>query len=146
MESPADFVVNSGRLVAIFGQWPSFHDAEVIEFNLWRGDMKSDPWPLPTLTAKIHLWDMTPEVDARGFFVLRHHTHATLRFHDIRDLRMDDFNHQNAIYGMSIVRETQTEGSLPRLKITFSGAHGMSADFTCVSAEVINAEPAPLAV
>jgi hypothetical protein len=51
------------------------------------------------------LWELTAEVDATGHFILRHHILTTLRFHDVDSLRMDGFNHQNTIFGLSIARE-----------------------------------------
>ncbi len=98
------FIEGSERLTSIFGYWPSFHDAEVIEFNLWRGDVEPDAgrYIFPVLTTKIHLWELTSEVDDRGILVMRHHTLTTLRFHDVDKLHMDGFNHQNAIFGLSI--------------------------------------------
>ena len=32
----------SEKLTRIFGYWPSFHDAEVIELNFWRGDVNPE--------------------------------------------------------------------------------------------------------
>ncbi len=80
----------SERLTSIFGCWPSFHDAEVIEFNLWRGDVDADAqrYVFPTLTTKIHLWELTSDLDVRGYYILRHQTLVTLRFHDISELQM----------------------------------------------------------
>ncbi len=145
MEDPAGLVENSERLVGLFEGWPSFHDAEVIEFNLWRGDIapEADRWVFPVLTTRIHLWDTTPAVNAEGRLATRRHTHATLRFHALDDFKMDGFNHQNAIYGMSIARENSPEHSFLRLRVVFEGAHGLSATFRCSRIEVTGVEPAP---
>jgi len=62
-------IQGSEKLLTIFGRWPSFHDAEVIEIKLLR---KSD-WPEgsggqgPQLVAKIHTWEMTRQVDDKGY-------------------------------------------------------------------------------
>ena len=77
-------IVGREKITNIFGYWPSFHDAEVLEFHLWRGNVDPDvkAYVFPVLTVKIHLWEITSKVDTRGYCVLRHRTLATLRFHE----------------------------------------------------------------
>ena len=142
MNEPQALVEGSERLTEIFGRWPSFHDAEVIEFNLWRGDVEPEArrYIFPVLTTKIHLWELTAEVDATGHFILRHHTLATLCFHDVDSLRMDGFNHQSTIFGLSIARE-EPEGAQPYLGVEFKPAFGISAAFRCYRIEVLDARP-----
>ena len=139
------FIEGSERLTSIFGYWPSFHDAEVIEFNLWRGDVEPDAgrYIFPVLTTKIHLWELTSEVDDRGILVMRHHTLTTLRFHDVDKLHMDGFNHQNAIFGLSITVEERGEGFPPYLCVEFDPAHGIDLAFRCFRIEVLHTEPLP---
>jgi hypothetical protein len=144
MNEPANLVEGAERLTSIFGHWPSFHDAEVIEFNLWRGNANPEkpPYTFPTVTTKIHLWELTSEIDIRGYYVLRHHTLATLRFHDISELCMDGFNHQNAIFGLSIT-SSPTDGFPQRLHVEFEPAFGITATFCCLRAEILEAQPLP---
>ena len=37
------FIDGSEKLVRIFGYWPSFHDAEVIDLHLWREVVEATP-------------------------------------------------------------------------------------------------------
>jgi hypothetical protein len=69
-------IVGSEKLTKIFGFWPSFHDAEVLELHFWRGDIQTDKgiYNFPVLTLKIHLWELTNNVDLQGFLFLQHHT------------------------------------------------------------------------
>jgi hypothetical protein len=92
------------KLTCIFGRWPSFHDAEVVALHLWRGDsMTERTHPrFPVLTTEIHLWELTNEIDARGYYVLRNHTLTTIRFHDVLNLEIKGFSNQNVIFGLSI--------------------------------------------
>ena len=50
-------IVGRDKLTSIFGYWPSFHDAEVIDLRLWRGhaDPHAKPYVFPVLTVKIHV-------------------------------------------------------------------------------------------
>src|SRR5689334_12879841 len=92
-----ELVSNAHALTQIFGYWPSFHDAEVLTMCL---DRAGDDGP--SLEARVHVFEMTDQVDDRGFYVLRKHTLVTLRFADIllRNLRW--FNHQNSLSGLGI--------------------------------------------
>ncbi len=132
-------IAGSQKLTDIYGKWPSFHDGEVIELHCWRGQMKPGDWDdsnvLPVLTAKIHIFIESPT---------SHHTLATLRFEDVDDFRMEGFNHQNAILGLSI--SVQDRGKFesgeslpPRFAVQFQPAFGMSASFRCFRIEVVDA-------
>lgn len=134
-------ILGSQKLTGIFGRWPSFHDAEVIELHFWRGDVEPEPkrYIFPVLTVKFHVWELTREVDAQGHLVLRHHTLATLRFHDVDEFRMEDFNQQNAIFELLITQHERTDGPSPFFLIEFKPAFGISASFRCLRVEVLDA-------
>src|ERR1700683_1383336 len=135
---------NGDALTRFFGgRWPSFHDAEVFEVQLDRGQVEPEKglYEFPTLTLKIHLWEMTREVDQNGYFVLRSHTLATLRFADVDNVNLVGFNHQNAIMGMEIVRRERTDGPSPYFAVEIDPVFGIAASFTCLHAAVIEAVP-----
>ena len=50
-------IEGSEKLVERFGYWPSFHDAEILEIHLWRGDVdeKRNRFVLPIVTLRVHL-------------------------------------------------------------------------------------------
>ena len=146
MNEPEKLVQGSGKLTAIFGHWPSFHDAEVMEFNLCRGDVGANAGGriFPVLTTKIHLWgEPTSELDDHGCFVSRHHTLTTLRFHDVDEIRVEGFNHQNVIFGLRILSEERDGGLPPFICVEFQPIFGISATFRCCRIEVVDAEPFP---
>lgn len=135
-------------MTGIFGYWPTFHDAEVIDFSLWRGDVnpEKDRWVLPVLTVKIHLWEMTKDPKNVGFFQFLKHTLAVLRFHDVKDMTMVGFNHQNPIFGLSFAvqqRGTLADGSplTPYIVVEFEKGPQFTTTFKCFRAEVVSAVP-----
>jgi hypothetical protein len=129
---PQEDVVNSAALMSAFGSWPSFHDAEVASIVLRRGPQK------PSLECVIHVFEMTSDVDERGNFVLRNHVLVTLRFDDIVLNRLDGFNHQNAIDGLSIRRSEHGDG---RFSVEIPPNYGCDVSLTCGSIEVAGVEP-----
>jgi hypothetical protein len=140
-------IQNSEKLTTFFGVWPSFHDAEVIELNFWRGDVKPGDWDdrnvFPVLTVKIRILEATQGAATHsGNDVL-----ATLRFHDVDDFKMEQFNHMNDIVELSIgvqERGEFTNGKkLPRyLVVRFEPGSGVKMSFRCFRIEVLDAERA----
>jgi hypothetical protein len=136
-------IEGSQKLTGIFGYWPSFHDAEIIELHLRHDDNSEQNYPpFPVLTTKIHLWELTNEIDAQGYYVLRHHTLVTLRFHDVLDLKINGFTSQNVIFGLSIAPEERAEGPWKTVfAVEFEPVAEFEAVFKCSRIEVLDAIP-----
>jgi len=143
MENIESLIRGSEKLTRIFGYWPSFHDAEIIDLHFWRGVVEPDQgrYDFPVLTLKIHVWELTNDVNSNGFLVLKHHTITTLRFFDVDDFRMEGFNHQNAILGLSVTHEQRAEGPSPYFAVHMDPAFCMGASFSCLRVEVVDALP-----
>jgi len=85
----------SDKLTNIFGYWPTFHDAEVILLHLNRSDVSS---------LALHTWEMTNEVDEKGFYVLTKHVVVEFVMKEVVALNLNGFNHQNVVFGVAIER------------------------------------------
>jgi len=133
-------IKNQEALTRIFGEWPSFHDAEIVSLLLARGGEEA-----PSLTAKIHLWQMTSAVDPKGYFVCKNHTLATLRFGRIVLEQLDGFNGQNVLFDLNIENidpnAPQNEGC--RFEVIMQTSYGCQGIFKCRSISVLSAEPHP---
>jgi hypothetical protein len=136
-------IEGSDKLTNIFGYWPSFHDAEVIALNFWRGnvDTETGSYDFPVLTVKMHLWEITNDVNGRGYLGRHKHTLTTIQFRDVDEFRMEGFNHQNAILGLDIVEEERPQGPTPVFRVTFRPAFGIGAAFICLRIGVLSAAP-----
>ena len=136
-------IQGSEKLTGIFGYWPSFHDAEVIDFHFWRGEVEPDEqrYVFPVLTVKLHVWKLTDQTDERGYLVLRHHRLTTLRLHDVDEFSMEGFNNQNAIFELFIEQRERSDGPSPFFFVEFKPAFGMRASFRCFRVEVVDAMP-----
>lgn len=88
-----EHVPGAPDLIAWFGHWPSFHDAEVLSIHLNRSGES---------TIAIHTWHRTDEVDDDGYFVLTKHVTVTFIVEGIETVELADFNHQNVISGLSL--------------------------------------------
>jgi len=84
------------ELVAWFeGYVPTFHDAEIVSLALDTGTERC--------VLRVAAFIMTPEVDAAGYFVLKAHVVVAFTLDGVTGLELDGFNHQNVIFGLSLV-------------------------------------------
>lgn len=133
-------IAGAEQLVAVFGYWPSFHDAEVLWLRLDRRDHGEGCYG-PTLEALVHAFEMTSEVGADGYYILRHHVLVHLRFLDVVELRLDGFNYQNALMGLTLTDLRDRQMERVRWEIHFDSAFGADASFQCYAAEVVSVVP-----
>ncbi|MBI1177986.1 hypothetical protein GC207_11185 [bacterium] len=133
------YIEGSRKLTSVFGQWPTFHDAEVCEIHLRRGDINRDPtqWLFPLLTARLRLWELTDQTGADGLLVTRNHRVVTMQFEDLdEDLEMNGFNHQNSLDRLSIERVKLIDSDSFVFKVRFAGSFGLEAQFSCCRIKV----------
>jgi hypothetical protein len=95
MSVPIDLSEISGgaELQEWFGYWPSFHDAEIISLHLNREANSS---------LRVHTWEMTKEMDDKGYYVLTKHIVVEFIFEAVSALSLEGFNAQNVIFGLAI--------------------------------------------
>jgi hypothetical protein len=130
-------IAGADQLVAVFGYWPSFHDAEVLWLRLDRR-APGDGCDGPTLEVLVHAFEMTSEVGADGYYVLRHHVLVHMRFLDVVELRLDGFNYQNALMGLTITDLRDHQMERVRWAAHFDSAFGIDASFQCYAVEVVS--------
>lgn len=90
-------VPGGDKLLAWFGEVPTFHDAEIISLSLSRTGASE---------LKLHGWITTDGVDPDGYLVLDKHAVVTFSFEGIMDLQLDGFSGQNVIAGLMLQRAT----------------------------------------
>ena len=122
----SDFVLDSGK-------WPNFHDAEIHNLSIWRGDVQPDDdvWIGPVIVITLELC------------ALKNPYMVILKFHDCEAIKLEDFNHQNAVYDLSLKfeeRGTQTNGEplAPYIAVNIEPAFGASLSFKCFRVQAIN--------
>tara|TARA_B100000614_G_scaffold256097_1_gene274124 strand:- start:47 stop:508 length:462 start_codon:yes stop_codon:yes gene_type:complete len=128
------------KVTDAFGYFPTFHDAEVIWVTLNRNSSPGVEWPVPTLEFLLHGWEMTSEVNEKGFYVLTKHHLVHFKFSGIDHMNLQHFNHQNAIFELSIT-EIEKPTDHAKLEVQISHAHGLNGAFRAVSGEVLSVTP-----
>ena len=129
--NPAEDVENS-QLILDHGEWPNFHDAEVHNLNIWRGDVRPDDnvWIGPVIEASFELCALK-----EPYIVI-------LKFHDCDAVRLEEFNHQNAVYDLAFkyeARGTYTNGDPlpPCISVRFEQAFGVALSFRCFRVQAL---------
>jgi len=119
-----DQIIGSERLVARFGVWPSFHDAEVVRFVLDREGANG-----PTGEMTVHVWVMTGTVDSRGYYVLEKHTLVRFLFEQITSCQFSDFNQQSVLFDLEIKAEA-VDGEAA-FSVVLDSSYGLDGSFVC---------------
>lgn len=81
------------ELIEWFGCVPTFHDAEILSFDLQR---------IGTSKLCIHYWNTRNEVDERGYFIRDKDAVLTFILEQILDLKLEGFSSQNVISDLTI--------------------------------------------
>lgn len=119
-----------------FGGWPSLHDAEVLSINFDRGEGEAGP----LITAVIHAFEMTSDVNSKGFYKLIKHCLIKFRFERVEENSLKWFNHQNVIEDIFLNPAKGASGQ-DLIGVEFSSIYGVQLDFKCQSAKVLSIEP-----
>ena len=128
-------IENERLLTERFGKWPSFHDAEIVRACFERGDSGA-----ALLDCDFYVFEMTKEIDEKGFFVLAKKSLATIRFFDIVLEYFDGWNCQNVLSGL-IISDTEAVDPDPfsyrPIEVVFHSSYGCGAKFYCRTITVI---------
>jgi hypothetical protein len=118
-------IPGASDLIAWFGYWPSFHDAEVTSIELSRSGASH---------VAIHAFEMTDKVNIKGQYVCHKHVIVSFYVGGIREIELNGFNHQNVLSGLELARVEQG------YKLTLGGCYGVDGSIT---AETMRVELAP---
>jgi len=138
-------IEDANLLVARFGEWPTFEDAEVLALNLDRGNhswvVETGEWDRripPSLTATLYVFDFRHASDNPA----RNPTKVVIKFEEFEDFEIDGFNHQNPIVGLGIKFLFSKNMNKNLFSVDWGGT-GIKheASFTCERIQVMSVEP-----
>ena len=131
-------ILHAEQLISTFGEWPDFHDCQILSVALDRGNhmtiVEIGDWSNrvgPSLTARVMTLD-----DRSGERTRRL---VTLRFNDINEYYMENFAYQNPVMGIGLRAEPEDDEVEFRLRVEWGGTvMGHEAEFTCESIVVLS--------
>ena len=132
-------IVGRELVIALFGGWPDFHDAEVMRLGLERpaGGVTGGP----SLEAALLTCDVSSEVGSDGFYRVRSRALVQLRFVDVADVSIEGFNGKNVVDCLSFAPVSEPRGALQGWRVSFDPCYGFQATFTCRQIEVAAVTP-----
>ena len=138
---PHEFIQGHAQVLEAFGQWPSFHDAEVHRVVLDRTRKSPSGSYYPSVELVIRGWVMTSEVTEGGYFKLEHDSLVHFLFEHVSDVELDGLNHQNVLFSLELELSNEAESELPALSVELSHCFGLSGSFKARAARVLSVEP-----
>lgn len=138
---PHEFIDRFEDVIARFGQWPSFHDAEVHRLVLDRTTRSPAGSYIPSVEVHIRGWIMGPDVTNEGYYRKHNDSVVLFRFEDIFDLEVEGFNQQNVLssLNLALIEDPKSAGQVLRVELEhcylFSGA------FTARRAKILSVVP-----
>src|SRR5712691_4698267 len=114
MSTPYQRIEGHEQVLRAFGYWPSFHDAEVRSLVMDRNSVLIDEVADARVDVCLHALEWTQDSQP----VFNHHL-VQLRFHEIDDVALDGFNHQNAILEFKIEEHIRHPNVPVGLRLTF---------------------------
>ncbi|MFT4519175.1 MAG: hypothetical protein ACI9JM_001566 [Halioglobus sp.] len=124
--------VEHSQLILDGRDWPNFHDAQVQELNIWRGDLRANDnvWIGPVLEASFEL------------NALQDPYIAVLRFYDCEAISLHPFDQHSAILDLTFSFEDRgalNDGTpmTPTIAVSFTQAFGVALSFRCFKVEAV---------
>ena len=137
---PHAFIEGHEKVIAIFGQWPSFHDGEIHRLLLdsTRRDLEGSRYP--SIELDLRGWIMTDEVTEQGFYRCKFDSVVRLLFENVSLVELDGLNHQNVLSCLGLELFSENDGEV-RLRVELEHCYGLSGSFLAAGASVVSVTP-----
>lgn len=136
MNPAPSYLQNTKAVVDAFGCWPSFHDAPVLDFRYATEDAG-------VVEFTLHAWEMTPEVDERGYFKLIKHHLVHFAFQGISKADLERFTSMGNILfelGFSTPEEFKSSGEF-RVALDSAMGGDLCGSFSASAGQVLKVTP-----
>ena len=122
------------EVLSALGRWPSFHDAEVLHFALYRGATSDEKKSEARLDVQVREYETRHEGTAQYERVLVKKVLIRFAFAGVEEVQVEDFNFQNVINSLEIC--PNTGGPERRIRVEVESIYGFGATWLCSSAKV----------
>ena len=128
IENPAiSRIINNEIIRQHFGYWPDFHDAEITKVTF-----ETHASGRYSVTFVVAAFEMTKEIDERGYYKLIKHCDIEFQFIGIQNLEFDGFDSQNVIFDFVF------EESGSNIECRFDSSTGLEAAIIAEEAFVLS--------
>ena len=120
-EQIADEISGAAEVTSWFGRWPAFHDAEISKFQLI---------PDRCVVFSVYAWNMTSEVDEKGYYRNEKHADLEFRLEEVTAVNIVDLTEVGVLFGLDIRQENDT------LSIILDASYGIHGTINCARCSV----------
>ena len=124
MSAAFESIEGHESVLKAFGYWPAFRDAEARSLVLDRNGVLFGKVADARVDLCLHALEWTKTEKP----TVNHHL-VHLHFHDVDELVLRDFNHQNAIFELKIEEHLGQPDAPRQLKVTIVPAFGLAGSF-----------------
>jgi hypothetical protein len=116
-------IPGADAVVAWFGHWPSFHDAEVLSVVINRGGVSM---------IRFHTWNVSAKVDRTGHFAREREAIVAFEFVGIKTLRLhgEDAGTENVIQRLGIEQRIGIEPTEEGYRLELAPFYGLAGELT----------------
>jgi len=129
--SAEDIVIDSAKVTARFGDWPHFHDMEVVSIFL---DRRAPTGPIVEFT--VFAWSYTGRLAPEGHFEQQLHSLILFRCDRVAANNLEGFNHQNVLDGLNFAADGDS------VRISFPSIYGVGGFIDCARVRVLDVKVA----
>lgn len=90
-----------------------------------------------TVDLVLHAFEMTDEVDEKGYFVLRKHALVTFHFAAVHDASLERFDSDNTLFALDITRASDARA----FRVELDSVIDKPGDFSATSGEIVSVVP-----
>lgn len=128
-------VINREALIDHFGEWPSFHDAEVYGVRLDSGQRTAG---VVSVQLDVHVFAVDGRLPSGRLNFVKHAL-VTLEFEDVEALDLEGFGPQNVLD--DLVLEPVHLAAGRQVQVTLPSSNGLEGSFRCRFVTVLDAVP-----
>ncbi|GEP41705.1 hypothetical protein [Brevifollis gellanilyticus] len=132
-----DYLRNHDQVVTAFGRWPSFHDGYLL-----RWEMQDD-----FIELEVEGWNLTSEVDERGYFITEKHHRVVFRFEGVHDADLEGLKRCDEEFGTNILFGlvfAQGEDGAIEVQIESAVGGEFEGGFRARRGAVVSVTPSPI--
>lgn len=138
----SEHIRGSEKLIAVFGEWPTFHDAEIVLFSAERAVPVKVGDNIARLVIHLRSYDPIGEGTANYQMVLTKSVLAKFVFSLASNFELFDFNHQNVINSFTVSPFQTNEPA--NLSVKIESIWGFGGSFHCSRVELEFVEILPV--
>jgi hypothetical protein len=123
----ADIVIASDKVISHYGEWPEFHDMEVVSLLL---DRRGPIGPSAEFT--IFAWSYTGRLAPEGHYEQQMHALIRFRCEYVTASNLEGFNNQNVLDGLHFTAGDQS------VRVIFPSTYGIGGFIDCARVQVLD--------